>query len=118
MRTPDFLTLMGCRCRKTLDSTASAWSRGLSGYLWRKRDFQNWVSVRFLMRVNGRLLLRAAPDFAGEAGDAAVSHPTKGIFKNAFGSAHCPSSCWYFWDLSTSIWPSGDRLILKRSSGR
>jgi hypothetical protein len=40
------LTFTGWRCRKTFERTASVRLRGVSGYPWRKTDFQSWVLVR------------------------------------------------------------------------
>src|SRR5947209_19757991 len=43
--TPPLRARAGCRCRKTFDSTASAWFRGLFGVPCRKIDFQICDSV-------------------------------------------------------------------------
>src|SRR3989338_10841722 len=81
-RAPDFLTLTGCKWKKTLVKTDSERSRSEVVYPCRNMDFQICPSVINLAKSN-----------FGFFGASAISGFPYQKLRKELGSFHCPFSC-------------------------
>src|SRR5260221_2947726 len=70
---PDRRTFTGWRCRKKFERTASVRFLGVSGYPWRKIDFQIWVARTFSKIVDIR-----GGTLSGRTGGAKSSDRVRG----------------------------------------